>query len=125
MKRLYQTVLFALFTLPLGLSAQTVLPAEPPEQGLTQTLVMVGIMGAFFYLILWRPEQKRRKELESQRESMKKGDRVVAMGIVGTVSKIQDDTIILKMVDGAKIEVLKGAVSEVHADPSTSQGEEG
>jgi preprotein translocase subunit YajC len=93
-------------------------PAPPQDQGLTQTLVMIGIMGVFFYLILWRPEQQRRKELEEQRDSMKKGDRVVAMGIVGTVSKIEEDTVILKMVDGAKIEVLKGAINEVHNSAS-------
>lgn len=87
--------------------------AAPRDQGLTQTFIMIGIALVFFYLILWRPEQKRRKAMETQRSSMKKGDRVTAMGIVGTVSRVQDQTVILKMVDGSKIEVLKMAISEV------------
>lgn len=68
---------------------------------------------SFFYFILWRPEHKRRKEIEKKRGSMKKGDKVTAMGIVGTVDRIKEQTVIVKMVDGAKIEFLKAAISEV------------
>ncbi|MFN4174796.1 MAG: preprotein translocase subunit YajC, partial [Parachlamydiaceae bacterium] len=63
--------------------------------------------------ILIRPAQKQRKQLESQQSALKVGDKVVAMGIVGTVSKIEADTVILKMVDGSKIEVVKRAITEV------------
>lgn len=87
--------------------------ALPRDQGVWQTVIMVSIAMIFFYFILWRPEQKRRKVLEEQRSSLKKGDRVVAMGIIGTVSRIEAETVILKMVDGAKIEVLKGAITDV------------
>lgn len=87
--------------------------APPREQGLFQTAIMIAIALLFFYFILWRPEQKRRKVLEDQRRSLKKGDRVTAMGIVGTVVRIQEQTIILKMYDGSKIEVLKGAITDV------------
>lgn len=100
------------------LLAQTGLYAEAAplnDQGLWQTITMIGIALIFFYFILWRPEQKRRRALEEQRAGLKKGDRVSAMGIVGTVSKIQDETVILRMVDGGKIEMLKGAVTDVIA----------
>lgn len=93
--------------------------APTPGGGLTQTLIMIGIALVFFYFILWRPEQKRRKASEQMRASLKKGDRVTAMGIVGRVDKIQEHTVILKMVDGAKIEVLKGAITDVQ--PSTEE----
>lgn len=83
------------------------------EGNLIQTLIMIAIAVIFFYFILWRPERKRRKALEQQRSSMKKGDQVTAMGIVGTLEQIKDKTVILKNVDGSKIEVLKMAVSEV------------
>jgi len=90
------------------------IPMPPPDQGMWQTFVLIGIAFVFFYLILWRPEQKRRKELEQSRDHMKKGDKATAMGIVGTVSKVKEHTVILKMVDGNKIEFLKAAISEVH-----------
>jgi len=83
------------------------------ESNWIQTLIFAAVGIVFFYFILWRPEKKRRQALEKQRSSMKHGDKVTAMGIVGTIDKIQDRTVILKMVDGSKIEVLKGAISEV------------
>jgi preprotein translocase subunit YajC len=51
--------------------------------------------------------------MEKTRNSLKKGDRVTAMGIIGSVVRIQDTSVILKMVDGSKIEVLKAAISDV------------
>lgn len=87
----------------------------PPgrDQSFWQTFVMIGVLLLCFYVILWRPEQKRRKAMEEQRNSLKKGDRVTAMGIIGTIDKIEDQTVILKMVDGSKIEVIKAAITEV------------
>jgi preprotein translocase subunit YajC len=94
-------------------------PEAARDQGFTQTIIMIAVAIVFFYFILWRPEQKRRKAMEEQRGAMKKGDKVTAMGIVGTVAQVKDQTVILKMVDGAKIEVLRGAITEVM--PGTSE----
>lgn len=85
-----------------------------PDQGITQTLVMVGIALAFFYFILWRPEQKRRKALDNQRSAMKTGDRVICMGLVGTIAKIKEDTVVIRSA-GSEIEFLKAAISEVQS----------
>ena len=106
-----------LMTLPALLMSSGLFAEEgdmpAPRDGMFQTLTMIGIALLFFYFILWRPEQKRRKALEEQRSTLKKGDRVTAMGIIGTVHRIQEHTVILKMIDGAKIEVLKGAITDV------------
>ena len=110
------------FTLPLLLSATLFAEEAAPaarSQSMWQTLMMIGIALLFFYLILWRPEQKRRKKMEQQRSGLSKGDRVTAMGIIGTVVRLEESTVILKMVDGAKIEVLKGAISDVQ--PASEQ----
>ncbi len=93
--------------------------APSPAGGISQTLIMVGIALVFFYFILWRPEQKRRKEGEKMRASLKRGDKVTAMGIVGHVDRIQDQTVVLKMVEGAKIEVLKAAITDVQPGAET------
>ncbi|MFI0436008.1 MAG: preprotein translocase subunit YajC [Parachlamydiaceae bacterium] len=85
----------------------------PPDQSFWQTLVMIGIAFLFFYVILWRPEQKRRKALEEQRGGLKKGDRVAAMGIIGTVLRVGEQTVILKMYDGAKLEFYKAAITDI------------
>lgn len=88
-------------------------PAAGRGGSLYQTLMLIAVAGLFFYFILWRPEQKRRKAAEQQRGSLQKGDKVTAMGIVGEVSSIKENTVILKMVDGAKIEFLKAAITDV------------
>ncbi len=56
--------------------------------------------------------------MDEERSSMKKGDQVVAMGILGTVDTVKEKTVIVSMVDGAKIEFLKAAVTSV--DPAGS-----
>jgi preprotein translocase subunit YajC len=87
----------------------------PHDQGQWMSLVMLAVAFVFIYLILWRPEQKKRKAMEEQRNTLKKGDRVTAVGIVGTVLRVQEQTqtVILKMYDGSKIEVLKAAINDV------------
>lgn len=87
--------------------------SAPPDQSFWQTLVMIAIAFFFFYLILWRPEHKRRKTLEQQRNSLKKGDRVAAMGIIGRVSRVGEQTVIVKMYDGTKLEFYKAAITEI------------
>ncbi len=110
MKTVTYTSIFSIFS-TASLFAQD--GNLPPEQGMWQPVIMIGIAMLFFYFILWRPEQKRRKALEEERAALSKGDKVTAMGIIGTVLRVDDETVILKMYDGAKIEVLKGAITDV------------
>lgn len=120
MKNKYDAVLI-LFSLMVtgGLWAQEE-GAPPPDQTFWQTMVMIGIAFAFGYFILWRPEQKRRKALEEQRGAVKKGDRVAAMGIIGTVARVGEQTVILKMYDGAKLEFYKAAITDIL--PASEEG---
>lgn len=118
MKRLLSLFLL----LPAFLLADGAEPARGNQ--LYQTLIMIGLAIVFFYFILWRPEQKRRKTMMKQRSSLQKGNRVTAMGIIGTVSKVQDNTVILKMVDGSKIEILKAAITDVQPGTDASESTE-
>lgn len=104
MKKIFLLFPFAAFAQDSAASSQS---------SLMQTMLMIGLALVFFYVILWRPEQKRRKAAEAMRGAMKKGDRVTAMGIVGTIDRIKEQTVVLKMVEGAKIEMLKAAITEV------------
>ncbi len=97
----------------LGSSSLFADSGQASQTNFTSLLVWVGFAIFFFYFILYRPEQKRRKKALQMRASMKKGDKVTAMGIVGVISQVKEDTVILKMVDGAKVEMLKGAITEI------------
>lgn len=95
------------------LLAQEEGPMPPRGQGIWQTVALIAIALLFFYFILWRPEQKRRKDMEKQRDSVTKGDTVTAMGIIGKVVRVGEHTIIVSMYDGSKIEFLKAAITDV------------
>ncbi|HEY2811269.1 MAG TPA: preprotein translocase subunit YajC [Rhabdochlamydiaceae bacterium] len=112
MKKIFSLVSLPALTAGLPLLAEG---AEPARQGgsLVQTVIMIGVAVVFFYFILWRPEQKRRKQMAKVRGSLKKGDRVTAMGLMGTVSKVQDNTVIVSLYEGAKVEILKAAITDV------------
>ncbi len=97
--------------LPVAAFAQEGAPS--PQGSLYQTMMMIGLALVFFYFILWRPEQKRRKAAEAMRGMMKKGDKATAMGIIGTIDRVKEQTVILRMVEGAKIEVLKAAITDI------------
>jgi preprotein translocase subunit YajC len=121
MKKLFGLLAMLMTSLPL-LAEDA--PAERAQGSFMQTMLMILIAIIFFYFILWRPEQKRRKSMEQKRGAMKKGDQVTAMGIVGTIDRIKDQTVIVKMVDGSKIEFLKGAITEVKTKEETTPEED-
>lgn len=130
MKHLFHLFTFAGFLFMSAVSwaqgaGEGASPAAPGrEQGLSQTLIMIAIALFFFYFIMWRPEKKRRKALEQQRGSVKKGDRITAMGILGTVVKVQEETLVMKLYDGAKMEILKAAVSDVQPGGASDKASE-
>jgi len=105
------------FILSFSLFAEDAAPAKSGNY--MQTLIMLAVALVFFYFILLRPEQKRRKKSQQMRETLKKGDKVTAMGIIGIVEKVTDNTVILKTYDGAKIEMLKAAITDVQPAQET------
>jgi preprotein translocase subunit YajC len=86
------------------------------DQGFFQTIIMIAVAVSFFYFILVRPEQKRKKKLEEMRSKLQKGDRVTAMAIVGTIAEIKEKTVKIQ-VEGACIEMLIGAITDVERPP--------
>lgn len=111
----------ALLWLPFVLRGEQA-PQAPtmPDYSFIQTILMLVLGLVFFYFILYRPEQQKRKVLENSKEKMKIGDRVVAVGILGTVHKIQKDSVIIKTAEETKIEVIKAAITEVMDPKSVS-----
>ena len=81
---------------------------------LSQAFPMVMVV-ALIYLFIIRPNQKRIKEHDNMTKSLKKGDKVVtAGGVIGTVSKIEDDKIlVLEVAPEVKIRIMTDTISEV------------
>lgn len=63
------------------------------NNALLSTIVMYGAIGAIFYFILLRPQQKQKKEHDAMLRSLRRGDEVVtAGGLVGEVTYIAQQT---------------------------------
>ena len=81
--------------------------------GMGSTMLMLIMMIAVFYFMLIRPENKRKKEAEQMRSSVKKGDKIVTIGgIVGTVVDVKENKIVMETgADQVRIEFEKWAIS--------------
>ena len=81
--------------------------------GMGSSIIMLVAMLAIFYFMLIRPENKRKKEAENMRSSVKTGDKITTIGgIVGTVVNVKDDKIVIETsADQVRIELAKWAIS--------------
>ena len=81
--------------------------------GMGSSIIMMVVMLAIFYFMLIRPENKRKKEAEQMRSSVKTGDKIVTIGgITGTVVNVKDTRIVLETgADQVRIELEKWAIS--------------
>ena len=88
--------------------------AEPAKGGNWSFIIMMVLIFVVFYFFMIRPQTKKQKELQKQRESMKKGDRVVtAGGIFGEIKEVQDNAFIITV---SKDVTHKVAKERVYAD---------
>ena len=88
--------------------AQTMAPST--EGGIFQYLPLFALILVFYFLIL-RPQQKRAKEQKTMIEALQKNDEVVAAGgLLGRVSKVEENYVILEVAEGVTINIQKGAV---------------
>ena len=72
-----------------------------------QCLMPLGILG-IFYVLLIRPQQKQQKEHAKMVSEIKSGTKVVAAGMVGTISTVKENSIILRSAD-SKVELDSGS----------------
>ena len=98
----------------MNLSMITLLQAQGAGQaggsGLTM-LLMLALIFVVMWLFMIRPQQKRQKELNAFRDSLKKGDKVVTVGgIYGTVLEVNDNKVMLEIDKDVKIKVDKASL---------------
>jgi len=83
----------------------------PAPQGGFSFVIMMGILIFFMYFAIWRPQARRAKEQKDLLNSLAKGDEVVtAGGILGTISKISDNYVVLAMADNIEITMQKSSI---------------
>lgn len=76
-------------------------------------LPLILIFG-FFYLLIIRPQQRQKREQQAMIGSLRRGDKVVTVGgIHGRVEQVKDNTVLLKVAEGVKIEITKASVAQL------------
>lgn len=75
------------------------------------SFVLLILMVVVFYFLAIRPQSKRAKEHKKLIDSLTKGDEAVTSGgILGKVTKVDDNFITMEIANGVRINVQKHAV---------------
>ena len=93
---------------------------EAPAQGggLSFWLMIVAMI-AIMYFFMWRPESKRRKQMENFRNNLQKGQKIItAGGIYGTIKEIQPTSLLIEVDSNVTLRVDKNMIV---ADPSMTE----
>ena len=100
--------------------------ASGPQGNNLYFWVMMILIFVVFYFFMIRPQTQKQKELQKQREALKKGDKVItAGGIYGIVKEVQETAFLVEIAKDLVIKVDKGSiyVSAEDAQQTPKEGE--
>ncbi len=94
------------------------MPNNAASGGLSMILMIV-VMFAVMYFLMIRPENKRKKQAEEMRNSLKKGDVITTIGgIMGKIVMVNEESIVIETSDDrVRMELAKWSVSTNHSQP--------
>jgi preprotein translocase subunit YajC len=81
--------------------------------GFTMILMMAGLMGLMYFMMI-RPQQKRRKEAERMQSEIAVGDEIVTIGgLHGVVAGYDDDTVTIEAHPEVFLRFARPAIARV------------
>jgi preprotein translocase subunit YajC len=87
--------------------------------GMSMILMMVALF-AVMYLFMIRPQQKKQKKIEMERQNLKVGDRIVTSGgIYGKIKEVKTGSFLVQVSEGVTIRFAKTSVF-----PAGTEGED-
>jgi len=92
---------------------------------ITGLIFPLAIMAVFFFFII-RPQQKKQKNQKLFSEGLKKGDEVVTnSGLVGKISKVEDNIVTIQVGSKTFLRFLRGTISKEMTEllPKINTGE--
>ena len=96
--------------------------AQQPQGAGWSFWIMIAAMILIMWLFMWRPESKRRKQMQEFLANLKKGDKVItAGGIHAVVKEVKETTLLIEVDSNVTLRVEKNMVV---AAPSTQQADE-
>ena len=98
------------FFFPAAMAAEAA--ATAPAGAPYSEFLMIGAFVAIFYFLILRPQSKRAKEHKSLLGGLAKGDEVVtAGGMVGLVTKVDDQFVLCRVAENVELRFQKHAIS--------------
>ncbi|SHE34454.1 preprotein translocase subunit YajC [Desulforamulus putei] len=80
----------------------------------TASIIYIVALFAILYFLMIRPQQKRQKQHAAMIKALNVGDNIITVGgLLGSIVKIKDNTVVLRVADKVHIEVLKNAIAQV------------
>ena len=102
-----------MFLQTLAMAAPAAAEGQPAPGG-GFTIGWLVFMVAIFYFVMIRPQRRREKERQAMISAVKTGERVLlTSGIIGEVASVKEKTLLVRIAEKTKIEVLKSAVSQI------------
>ena len=96
--------------------------AQQPQGAGWSFWIMIAAMILIMWLFMWRPESKRRKQMQEFLANLKKGDKVItAGGIHAVVKEVKETSLLIEVDSNVTLRIEKNMVV---ADPSTQQADE-
>ena len=96
--------------------------AQQPQGAGYTFWIMIGAIILIMWLFMWRPESKRRKQMQEFLANLKKGDKIItAGGIHGTVKEVKETNLLIEVDSNVTLRIEKNMVV---ADPSAQKNEE-
>lgn len=85
--------------------------------GLLNSLFLFLPLIVIFYFLIFRPQQKQRKETQEMLANLKRGDRIVTRGgLIGVVDKVEEETLRLEVGSGLRLRVRRDYIDRVVKD---------
>lgn len=95
-------------------SAYAQAEAGAQEPSTLFNLIFFGGFALIFYFIIWRPQSKRAKEHKELMGSLGKGDEIMTNGgILGKLTKVEDNYVVVQIHDNVEIKMQKSAITAV------------
>ncbi len=90
---------------------ETLEQPEPGFFGQYGMWIMIIAMIAIMYFFMWRPESKRRKQMEQFRNNLKKGDKIItAGGIYGVIKEVHETSLLIEVDSNVTLRIDKNMV---------------
>jgi preprotein translocase subunit YajC len=84
-------------------------------------IVWLVLMAGAFYMLLWRPQQRRMAMVRALQSQLQEGDEVLTTsGIYARVVRLGEDDAELEIAPGTVIRVARGAIGQVVSPPGGS-----